>query len=134
MKKQNQKLEISRFGRKGQVMLLSVLTLGSVMLGVTAISSFLVIYQIRMTSDIVDSTKAIFAADAGIDWANYQFSNPTSTNLQAPVFTNGASFTTQCYGVASNLISCQQNTSVMTIRALGQSGMSYRSFELGLGL
>ncbi len=111
-------------------MLLSVLTLGAVMLGVTAISSFLVLYQIRMTSDIADSTKAIFAADAGIDWANYQFSNPTSTSLQAPVFTNGASSTVQCY-VASNPTSCQ-NTSITAIRSLGQSGMSYRSFELGL--
>lgn len=132
MKSRNSKLKSGRLGRKGQVMLLSILTLGAVMLGATAVSGFLVIYQIRMTSDIADSTKAIFAADAGIDWANYQFAKATSTSaLQAPVFTNGASFTTVCYDSSLREMTCK-STAVSAIRSSGRSGMSYRSFELGL--
>ena len=116
-------------------MLLSILTLGAVMLGATAVSGFLVVYQIRMTSDIADSTKAIFAADAGIDWANYQFARATSSeqvvSSKKPVFTNGASFTTVCYDSSLREMTCK-STAVSAIRSSGRSGASYRSFELGL--
>ena len=123
----------SRFKKNfsdGQVMILSIITLGAIMLGATAVSGFLVVYQLRMSSDAADSAKAIFAADAGIDWGIYQFSNPTST-APAPVFSNRASFVLVCYNPSSVQVPCS-DSSVSVIRSSGRSGMSNRAFELGL--
>ena len=52
----------------GQVMLLAVLIIGTSMLAMTSISGYLILQRIRSSSNIVDSTKAIFAADTGIEW------------------------------------------------------------------
>ncbi|MDP2741590.1 MAG: hypothetical protein Q8O66_02825 [bacterium] len=125
------KLQFKNNSRKGQVMILSIITLGAIMLGATAVSGFLVVYQLRMSSDAADSAKAIFAADAGIDWGIYQFSKPTST-APAPVFSNRASFVLACYDSASRQVQCSDSSSVFTIRSSGRSGMSNRAFELGL--
>lgn len=111
-------------------MILSILTLGAVMLGATTIAGFLVIYQIRATSDIADSAKAIFAADAGIDWGLYQYSKATSTT-PAPVLSNNSSYAVNCYDASLNSIDCR-NASTSVIRSSGRSGTSDRAFELNL--
>lgn len=112
-------------------MLLSVLTLGAIMLGATAIASLLIIYQIKMSSNSADSAKAIFAADAGVDWGLYQFIHPTSTVAQ-PVFSNGASFTVSCYDSSLNQLSGCGSASTTIIRSFGRAGGLYRVFELRL--
>ena len=117
--------------RKGQVMILSIITLGAIMFGATAVSGFLVIYQLRTSSDAADSAKAIFAADAGIEWGIYQFSKPASA-APAPVFSNRASFVLACYDSSSSQVPCTASSSVSVIRSSGRSGMSHRAFELGL--
>ena len=124
------KLKIRRVSRRGQVMLISVLTLGAIMLGATAVSGLLVVYQIRMSSDTAGSAKAIFASDAGIDWALYQFLKPTST-APAPVFSNGARFEIVCEDSSGNEVQCTDQ-SVSLIRSIGIYGTISRAFELGL--
>lgn len=119
------------FFKKGQIMLLSVLTLGMIMLGATAIAGLLTVYQIRMSSNVTDSAKAIFAADAGLDWGIYQFTRPTSSD-QAPVFSNGASFTATCYDSSLNQLDSCANSSTSVIRSFGRSGALSRVFELNL--
>lgn len=57
----------------GQVMVLTVLALGGTLLGLTGIAGLLMVYQIRQATDLANSSKAIFAADAGIEWALYDF-------------------------------------------------------------
>lgn len=97
---------------KGQVALLAVLILGGSILGASAIAGYLVTLKIRQNTDIINSTKAIFAADAGIEWELYkQFKGP----MDKPVFTNGASIQTANDGV--------------TIKSLGKAGNSFRAFE-----
>ncbi len=113
---------------KGQVMILSVLALGGTILGATTIAGLLMVYQLRSTSDVANSAKAIFAADAGIDWMLYQFSKPSSTDTQ-PVFSNGASFTATCSDSSSHVVDCR-NPSAFTFRSVGQSGSSYRALQL----
>lgn len=130
MKFKDMKSKITNFSRNGQIMIMSILTLGAVMLGATAVSGLLVIYQIRMSADASNSAKAIFAADAGIDWGIYRLSKPTST-VSAPVFSNGASFTLICLDSSSNIVDCG-NPSVSVIRSSGKSVMSNRAFELSL--
>lgn len=57
--------------RSGQAMLLTVIALGGTLLGATTIAGLLMLYQIRQSTDLKDSTKAIFAADAGLEMAGY---------------------------------------------------------------
>ena len=54
-------------GNKGQAMLLAVLLIGSGILTMTAVSGYLTLQRVRMSSDTVNSTKAVFAADAGME-------------------------------------------------------------------
>jgi hypothetical protein len=70
-------------------MLLTVLVLSGTILAATTIAGILMVYQIRQSTSSSDSAKAVFAADAGIEWALYNsFKDP---DLPAPIFTNGAS-------------------------------------------
>ena len=57
--------------QSGQVMLVSVIMLGGILLTSGVIGGFLVIQQIRQSTDTVNSAKAIFAADAGLEWMTY---------------------------------------------------------------
>jgi hypothetical protein len=57
--------------RSGQAMLIAVLSLGGAILGATTVAGLLTLYQIRATTDSENSAKAIFAADAGIEWAEF---------------------------------------------------------------
>jgi|SRR3989344_894756 len=114
--------------KKGQVMILSVLALGGTILGATTIAGLLMVYQLRSTSDVANSAKAIFAADTGIDWMMYQFAKPDSTD-SGPMFSNGASFTATCYDSFSNAVDCR-DPSAVTFHSVGRSGNSYRALEL----
>ncbi len=111
-------------------MLLSVLTLGAVMLGATAISGFLVLYQIRMSSNYADSATAIFAADAGIEWGIYEFTKPTSTPPSV-TFSNGAHFDVTCKDGTGAVVQCT-NASTTLIRSTGYFRSATRVFELSL--
>ena len=57
-------------------MLIAVLTLGGAILGATTLAGLLMLYQIRATTDTENSAKAIFAADAGVNWALYSYFDP----------------------------------------------------------
>jgi hypothetical protein len=70
------------------MLLLTVLLLSGTVLAATAVAGLLMLYQIRQTTNTADSAKAVFAADAGIDWALYQkLKNPVQPQ---PIFSNGA--------------------------------------------
>ncbi len=56
---------------KGQVMLLTILIFGGAMLSATIIASFLTTRSIRQSTLAAESAKAVFAADAGIDFLWY---------------------------------------------------------------
>ncbi|TRZ65014.1 MAG: hypothetical protein D4Q79_00265, partial [Spirochaetia bacterium] len=68
LKSQNSFLRATR----GQAMLLTVLVLGASILGVSTIAGYLTLLKIRAASDTANSTKAIFAADTGIEWELYK--------------------------------------------------------------
>ncbi len=104
-------------GHKGQVMLLTVLVIGGLLLGASSIAGLLMVYQIRQSSDVVNSTKAIFAADTGIEWELYRMFK--DANYSKPSMTNNADFNTTVYGTS-------------TIKSVGTSGNSSRAFEMNL--
>ena len=54
-------------------MLISVIMLGGILLSAAGIAGILTVYQIRAGNDVVNSAKAIFAADAGIEVVSWCF-------------------------------------------------------------
>ncbi len=109
-------------------MIMTIIALGGTILGATTVAGLLMVYQIRQASDLANSNRSIFAADAGIEWGLYSFFNPSST-LAMPTFANGASVSVTCYdaGGASNPCAA---ASTSAIRSLGQAGGVSRAFEL----
>lgn len=110
-----------RTNNQGQVMLLAVLIIGASILAMTSISGYLMLQRIRSSSNIVDSTKAIFAADTGIEWELFKknkciegSTNPLCTTK--PSLTNNSSFNTFL--------------STQSIKAIGTSIKSNRAFEI----
>jgi hypothetical protein len=106
-------------------MLIAVLALGGAMLGATTIAGFLMAYQIRQTTDFTNSAKAVFAADAGVEWASYRFYVDSST----PMFTlgNGASTTVTCDDGSGNVLPCGDSSSTEAV-SRGTSGETARAF------
>lgn len=91
----------------GQAMLLTVLSIGGTILGATALAGLLMLYQIRGATDFTNSAKAIFAADAGTEWAYYSHFNPTSTLTLSSPLSNGSAVVVTCYDESNaRLTSC----------------------------
>lgn len=119
----------------GQVMLMAVLALSGTILGVSAIAGLLMLNQIRQSNDIVNSNKAIFAADSGIEWRLYKFfkaDNQTCQECPAggacpePSFKNGAVFQATCDFQAA------AGAPKVTVKSTGISGNNARAFEIVL--
>jgi len=94
-------------------MLLTVLILGGVILSVSTIAGYITVQKIRQSSDVANSTKAIFAADAGIEWELYK---KFGGQADKPIFSNGADFETSGTGDIK--------------KSIGHSGNSFRAFEV----
>lgn len=87
---------------KGQVMLLAVFLIGAGVLAFGSIAGYFMVQRIRASSDITDSTKAILAADAGIDCEAYNFLKGKSIVCNNLVFDNGASASTTIFDAGAN--------------------------------
>ena len=70
-KKKRVKTHKTGHSRSGQIMLLSVMIIGGVMLSAAAVGSLLVRHQLRQVNDSIDSAKAFFAADTGIEVSSF---------------------------------------------------------------
>jgi predicted PurR-regulated permease PerM len=102
---------------RGQALLVVVMVLGATMLGVTTIAGYITIQKIRTVTNIVDSTKAIYAADSGIDWWFYKkfVSEPaSSTPPNQPTFSNDST------------LEIRETETI--VKSIGHAGRSYRAF------
>ncbi len=104
-----------RANRSGQSLLLSVMVIGGVLIGATSIAGLLMRYQIRQTNDVVNSTKAFFAADAGVERETYSILNAAPE----PTFSNGATVTSSWAVAGSNIV----------VRSQGEAGGAVRALE-----
>jgi len=119
----------AHLANSGQAMLITVLTIGAVLLGATSIAGLLMVYQLRQNSDFANSAKAIFAADAGLEWGLYASGPMVGQPLPSlPTFANGASVEVTCYDGVGNALDCNSD-SVRRIRAVGKSARSSRALE-----
>lgn len=114
----------------GQVMLITSIVLSGALLGATTIAGLLMLYQLRQGSDITNSTKAIFAADAGLEWRLYRFLKAdkscdcsSANQCPTPVFSNSATLQTSCISKSSDA------GQKVTIRSTGIANKNARAFE-----
>lgn len=101
-------------------MLLSAILIGGSILVATSIAGYLMLLQVRQSTNIANSGKAITAASTGIDWALYQRKNENdnyvSKTLGSEYFNNGAE------------VKITKEGSIIT--SVGKSVGSYRAFNL----
>jgi hypothetical protein len=120
--------------KNGQAMILAVLALGGTMLGATAIAGFLMLYQIRQATDFESSAKALFAADAGTEWALYTYSHPPAGPLPgnpAGTLSNGAIVQVTCYDASSTVTPCDSTSTAVSAISKGVAEDSKRAFFVG---
>ena len=126
-------------------MLIAILSFSGAILGATTIAGLLMLYQIRATRDSGNSARAIFAADAGVEWALFDFycdatspANPVSRCMgsqreQEPesVLGSGATVQVACYdssGVATS--TCSTTATAVSAVARGAYADAKRAFYL----
>lgn len=124
--------------RSGQAMLLTVIALGGTLLGATTIAGLLMLHQIRQSTDLKDSTKAIFAADAGLEMAGYYLRFEDAPFDFSAEFSNKAKIDKiVCYSDylnpdPSNETECVKSAgspTVRLVRSYGQAGRANRALE-----
>lgn len=115
-------------------MMLTVLTLGGALLGATTIAGLLMLFQVRQGADVNQSAKALFAADAGIEWGLYNLlcaDDPLKQPCplpEQPEFSNGASVEVTCLDDAGEEVPDCNSSSTVTIKSLGRSANVARAF------
>lgn len=118
--------------KSGQAMILAVLALGGTMLGATAIAGFLMLYQIRQAADFESSAKAVFAADAGTEWALYSYFDPPAGSLPgdpAGTLSNGATIQVTCYdSTGTNPVPCDSTSTAVEAISKGSAEDAKRAF------
>lgn len=113
-------------------MILAVMVLGGTILGATTIAGFLMVYQIRQTTDLANSAKAIFAADAGVECGLYnKFKAGGCTELQT-FSANGASFEVTCENAGGSPVACS-NATADVLFSVGTAVTARRAFSFRLG-
>jgi hypothetical protein len=121
--------------KKGQAMILAVLALGGTMLGATAIAGFLMLYQIRQSTDFESSGRALFAADTGTEWALYTYFTTSSVPLPGSTtapFQNGATTEVICYdSTGASEVACDNTSTAAMAYAEGDDQNTRRAFSVG---
>lgn len=77
MKISNFRFKISN--NSGQVMIITIVMMGGILLSATAIAGLLLVYQIRQANDSENSAKAFFASDTGLEitsWCYFKGCSP----------------------------------------------------------
>jgi hypothetical protein len=139
--------------RQGQAMILTTIAMGGSLIVITTIAGLVTLYQLRQLSSVTSSAKAIYAAEAGLEWGIYQYQqfkryeglptsfDPSGKELPTP-FSNGAVAITRCLdenGVIINttLLSgppytpCDANLTAV-VRAIGRDRGVSRAMQLSL--
>jgi len=109
-------------------MLLTILFIGSSILVFSSIAGYIMIQRIRASSDTMDSTKAIFAADSGVECMIYKYS---SSSNPKPIDCNTfLTFDDSFVSVYTEYASSSTGTPLY-IKSVGTSNKAKRAFYVG---
>lgn len=107
-----------KYDNKGQVMLLTAISVAAMVLAATSLAGLLTLYELTQVTNVKNSGQAIFAADAGTECLSYQeFVASSTIDCDSGTLTNGAEFVTT-------------STSPGIFDAIGTSGLASRAFEI----
>lgn len=111
--------------QSGQAMLLTVMLLSSAILGATSLAALLVLFQLRQATDAKASTKAIFAADSGIECVLFEriigTGDYTICGSNDPVILDNDS---------SYAVVVDTSGGDIKIKSVGRSGRTTRALEI----
>lgn len=110
----------------GQIMIVVVLALGGIMIGASVVGGILMTGQLRQIKNISDSAKAIYAADAGLNFGYYKYLG--KNKAQAPNFSNQASSTLLCLNISKQTVPCNSGF-VAYIVSRGTAGRVSRALQ-----
>ena len=126
--------------RSGQAMLTAVLSISGAILGATAVAGFLMLYQLRASTDSENSAKAIFAADSGVEWTLFDYYCgsegrcpdvvPGAGDYPSSTFSNGATVAVMCSDANGTSSVCSDATDTVSAITIGSSLNSRRAFAL----
>ena len=113
----------------GQVMLMTVVMLSGAILASTSLAGLLILYQLRQATDAAASTKAIFAADAGLERALYNESKLGGTDAYplTPPYNNKTNNKTLDNGATYTVT--KDATDPSLIKSIGRYGRAARAFQ-----
>ena len=131
--------------QKGQVMVLTSIIIGGLVLSASVIAGLLMFFQLRQSNDAVTSGMAIAAADAGVEDALYYYyygittigNFPLSTTPIGPrtgALSNNATYSASLWCVEADKItavSCRDSDKVygFRVRSSGKAQDTERIFE-----
>jgi len=110
---------------KGQAVIMLVMVLGATILGISTVVGFITLQKIRTATDAADSSKAIYAADAGVERCFYEKFGPGGTATSTCDFAVGDM-------VFSNGAGVEVIDNVDVIKSIGRAGRTYRAFGIFL--
>ena len=113
--------------KKGQVMVLTVMMISGAVLSATAIVGLLTLYQVRHSAGVIDSAKALFAADAGVECALMQHKDAVSRGCSDGQITKLSDNMTQF--VIHNITDSATPPNIIGARSVGTYLKTSRSFE-----
>ncbi|OGM94256.1 hypothetical protein A2610_03060 [Candidatus Wolfebacteria bacterium RIFOXYD1_FULL_48_65] len=80
---------IKKYTQRGQAMILTVLVLSSIVLSLSSIGGYLMLVRLRISSDIGNTMRAIYIADAGLECEAYNhFKNSDAAGFCADAARN----------------------------------------------
>ncbi|MDP3880998.1 MAG: hypothetical protein Q8Q32_02360 [bacterium] len=124
-----------RVDQRGQVMLLTTLILSGTILAAATLAGLLMVYQIRQSSDATQSTKAIYAADAGIEYELfkvYRKNDPNFSNACAEIAPNLSASGAEVDSKTTKETNANGNQDLVIV-STGISNNRARAFSLNLG-
>ena len=122
--------QLPNHAKHGQAMVLSVMLISGAVMTATAAVGILMIYEIRQAGNAIDSAKALFAADAGVECAIMQHKEGVNRGCgdnETSTLSDGKT-TFKIYDISPE---CPPQDPALTgRRSVGVSNKIARSFEV----
>lgn len=91
------------------------------------VGGILILNQLRQSKNIIDSAKAVYAADAALEYGFYQFMG--NSKAGPPVLNNQTQAITKCFDKDMKNLDCN-NSEVAYIIGKGQTSLISRALQM----
>lgn len=110
-------------------MMLSVLIIGTSILVFSTIGGYLMLQRLKEASNIVDTTKAILAADSGVECELYRYNKSAISTVECNTASGAATLKfDDSYVSVATTVSTTPSGKPVSIQSIGSSIKSKRAF------